>query len=123
MSHRENPNGSTGEIDFEQTIEDALDSLPADLREFMSNVAIVVEEEPPPGRPLLGLYEGLPLTRRGSGNAGGAPDKITIYKRPLERLWGADPARLRREIRRVVLHEVAHHFGISDERLHEIDRY
>jgi len=51
------------------------------------------------------------------------PDKITIYRRPLERLYGADPARLRREIRRVVLHEVAHHFGISDERLVEIGRY
>jgi predicted Zn-dependent protease with MMP-like domain len=115
--------GSSGEIDFEQAIEDALDSLPADLRDFMSNVAIVVEEEPPPGRPLLGLYEGLPLTRRGSAYAGVAPDKITIYRGPLERLGGADPTRLRREIRRVVLHEVAHHFGISDERLVEIDRY
>jgi predicted Zn-dependent protease with MMP-like domain len=115
--------GSSGEINFEQAVEDALDSLPADLRAFMSNVAIVVEEEPPAGRPLLGLYEGLPLTKRGSGYVGVAPDKITIYRRPLERLWGADPARLRREIRRVVLHEVAHHFGISDERLIEIDRY
>jgi predicted Zn-dependent protease with MMP-like domain len=115
--------GSSGEIEFEQAVEDALDSLPADLRESMSNVAIVVEEEPPAGRPLLGLYEGLPLTRRGSAYAGVAPYKITIYRRPLERLWGADPTRLRREIRRVVLHEVAHHFGISDERLIEIDRY
>jgi predicted Zn-dependent protease with MMP-like domain len=122
MSHREHLNG-TGEIEFEQAIEDALDSLPEDLREFMSNVAIVVEEEPPSGRPLLGLYEGFPLTRRGSSYAGVAPDKITIYRRPLERLWGADPTRLCREIRRVVLHEVAHHFGISDERLREIDRY
>jgi predicted Zn-dependent protease with MMP-like domain len=111
------------DTDFEQAIEDALDLLPADLREFMSNVAIVVEEEPPAGKPLLGLYQGLPLTRRGSAYAGVAPDKITIYRGPLERLWGADPARLRREIRRVVLHEVAHHFGISDERLVEIDRY
>lgn len=111
------------EIDFEQSIEDALDSLPAELREFMSNVEIVVEAEPPPGMPLLGLYQGLPLTRRGSAYAGVAPDKITIYRGPLERLWGADPSRLRREIRRVVLHEVAHHFGISDERLIEIDRY
>jgi predicted Zn-dependent protease with MMP-like domain len=111
------------DVDFEQAIEDALDSLPAELREFMSNVAIVVEEEPPAGRPLLGLYEGFPLTRRGTAYAGVPPDKITIYRRPLERLSGADPARLRREIRRVVLHEVAHHFGISDERLREIDRY
>jgi predicted Zn-dependent protease with MMP-like domain len=111
------------EVEFEQSIANALDSLPRDLREFMSNVALVVEEEPPSGMPLLGLYQGLPLTRRGSAYAGVAPDKITIYRRPLERLYGADPARLRREIRRVVLHEVAHHFGISDERLIEIDRY
>jgi predicted Zn-dependent protease with MMP-like domain len=108
---------------FEEAIEDALESLPADLRDFMSNVAIVVEEEPPPGKPLLGLYQGFPLTRRGSGYAGVPPDKITIYRRPLERLSGGDPTRLRREIRRVVLHEVAHHFGISDERLIELDRY
>jgi predicted Zn-dependent protease with MMP-like domain len=111
------------EVDFEQSVEDALDSLPPDLREFMSNVVVVVEEEPPAGTHLLGLYQGLPLTRRGSAYAGVAPDKITIYRRPLERLYGSDPARLRREIRRVVLHEVAHHFGISDERLIELDRY
>jgi predicted Zn-dependent protease with MMP-like domain len=110
-------------IDFEQSVEDALDSLPPDLRGFMSNVAILVEEEPPAGMRLLGLYQGLPLTRRGSAYAGMPPDRITIYRRPLERLYGADPVRLRREIRRVVLHEIAHHFGISDERLVEIDRY
>jgi predicted Zn-dependent protease with MMP-like domain len=111
------------EVDFDQTIEEALDALPADLREFMSNVAIVIEEEPPPGVPLLGLYQGFPLTTGGRAYAGVPPDKITIYRGPLERLCGADPARLRREIRRVVLHEVAHHFGISDERLVEIGRY
>ena len=111
------------EVDFESAIEDALDSLPPDLREFMSNVAILVEEEPPPGTRLLGLYQGIPLIRRSSAYAGVPPDKITIYRRPLERLSGGDPARLGREIRRVVLHEVAHHFGISDERLREMDRY
>jgi predicted Zn-dependent protease with MMP-like domain len=108
---------------FEQSVEDALDSLPPDLRDFMSNVAIVVEDEPPRGMPLLGLYQGLPLTKRGSWYTGVAPDKITIYRGPIERLYGPDPERLRREIRRVVLHEVAHHFGISDERLVELDRY
>jgi predicted Zn-dependent protease with MMP-like domain len=110
-------------VGFEEAIADALDSLPADLREYMSNVAIVVEEEPPSGMPLLGLYQGVPLTRRGSAYAGVPPDKITIFRRPLERLYGADPARLRQEIRRVVVHEIAHHFGISDERLVELDRY
>jgi predicted Zn-dependent protease with MMP-like domain len=113
----------SGEVDFEWEVEDALASLPRELRDVVSNVAIFVEEEPPPGQPLLGLYQGIPLTQRGSGYAGALPDKITIYRGPLERLFGSDRERLRRQIRRVVLHEVAHHFGISDERLVEIDRY
>jgi predicted Zn-dependent protease with MMP-like domain len=115
--------GGAGDVDFEQWVEEALASLPRELREYMSNVAIVLEDEPPPGQPLLGLYEGLPLTRRGSSYAGVPPDKITIYRGPLERHYGADPARLRREVQRVVLHEVAHHFGISDDRLRAMDRY
>src|SRR5262245_8077816 len=111
------------EKEFEQYTQDALDSLPSDLRARMSNVEIVVEDEPPPGQRLLGLYQGVPLTQRGSNYSGVLPDKITIYRRPLIRVFGRDSDRLRREVRRVVLHEVAHHFGISDERLIEIDRY
>ena len=110
-------------MEFEQSVQDALDSLPDDLRDQMSNVAVVVEEEPPPGQPLLGLYQGVPLTRRTSYYGGVPPDKITIYRGPLERLYGEDTERLQREIKRVVLHEIAHHFGISDERLVELDRY
>ena len=108
---------------FEDTVEAAIDSLPDDLRAAMSNVAIVIEDEPPDGEPLLGLYQGIPLTVRSSAYAGAAPDKISIYQGPLERLYGHDPGVLRDQIRRVVLHEIAHHFGISDERLHELDRY
>jgi predicted Zn-dependent protease with MMP-like domain len=108
---------------FEELVEDAIDSLPRDLRDFMENVAVVVEDEPPPGLPLLGLYQGVPLTRRTSGYAGVAPDKITIYRGPLERRAGGDPERLQAEVRHVVVHEIAHHFGISDERLVELDRY
>lgn len=111
------------DIDFEQEVADAVASLPRELGDVISNVAIVVEEEPPPGQPLLGLYQGIPLTRRGSGYSGVLPDKITIYRGPLERLYGADGDTLRRQIRHVVLHEVAHHFGISDERLQEMGRY
>jgi len=111
------------ELEFEDWVQEAIDSLPADLRDAMSNVAIVVEDEPPPGQPLLGLYEGVPLTSRTTWYSGVAPDKITIYRGPLERLYGHDPALLKAQIRRVVLHEIAHHFGISDERLHELDRY
>jgi predicted Zn-dependent protease with MMP-like domain len=108
---------------FEEYVQDALDSLPADLRTRMSNVEIVVEEEPPPGERLLGLYEGVPLTGRDSHYGGVLPDKITIFRGPLVRLYAHDAERLRQEVSRVVLHEVAHHFGISDERLIEIDRY
>ena len=104
-------------------MEDALDALPSELRERISNVEIVVEDEPPPGRPLLGLYQGVPLTRRTSQYGAVLPDKITVYRGPLVRLYGRDRDRLRLEVRRVVLHELAHHFGISDERLIEIDRY
>jgi predicted Zn-dependent protease with MMP-like domain len=111
------------EVDFVAEIQAAVDSLPARLGEAMSNVSIVVEEEPPNGTPLLGLYEGIPLTERTAGYSGVLPDKISIYRGPLERHYGGNPERLRAEIRRVVLHEVAHHFGISDERLVEIDRY
>jgi predicted Zn-dependent protease with MMP-like domain len=108
---------------FEEYARDALDSLPPELRAEMSNVEIVVEAEPPRGQPLLGLYQGIPLTRRGSYYSGALPDKITIYRGPLERLYGQDQETLRRQVSRVVLHEIAHHFGISDERLIEIDRY
>jgi predicted Zn-dependent protease with MMP-like domain len=110
-------------VDFEQTAQEALDSLPLELRRAMSNVSIVFEDEPPDGQPLLGLYQGVPLTRRTSSYSGALPDKITIFRGPLERLYGADVEQLRAQIRHVVLHEIAHHFGISDERLVELDRY
>lgn len=108
---------------FEDTVQAAIESLPDDLRSAMSNVAILVEDEPPDGLPLLGLYEGVPLTERSSAYAGVRPDKISIYRGPLERLYGHDHELLQEQIRRVVLHEIAHHFGISDERLRELDRY
>ncbi|HSB38445.1 MAG TPA: metallopeptidase family protein [Gaiellaceae bacterium] len=109
--------------EFEEAVEAAIETLPDELHDAMSNVAIVVEDEPPAGQPLLGLYEGVPLTHRSSAYSGTPPDKISIYRGPLERLYGHDPEVLRDEIRRVVLHEIAHHFGISDERLEELDRY
>lgn len=109
--------------DFEDLVDEAVASLPDDLHGFMSNVAVVVEDEPPAGLPLLGLYQGIPLTERSSAYAGTPPDKISIYRGPLERLYGHDQLLLRDQIRRVVLHEIAHHFGISDERLEELDAY
>jgi predicted Zn-dependent protease with MMP-like domain len=111
------------EADFDRLVSDALDELPDDIGGLMTNVAVTVEDEPPPGQPLLGLYEGIPWGRRGPYYAGALPDKITIYRLPLERMAGGDPERLRAAVRRVVRHEIAHHFGISDARLVEIDRY
>lgn len=116
--------GTSGsEAEFDQLVSEALDALPDDIRATMSNVAVTVEDEPPPGSHLLGLYEGIPWGSRGPYYAGALPDKITIYRGPIERLAGGDPERLRAHVRRTVFHEIAHHFGISDERLVEIDRY
>jgi predicted Zn-dependent protease with MMP-like domain len=111
-----------GEAVFDQFVSDALDDLPDDIRELMTNVAVTVEDEPPPGQNLLGLYQGVPLGRRGPYYSGALPDKITIYRGPIERMSGNDE-RLRAQVRRTVFHEIAHHFGISDQRLVDIDRY
>jgi predicted Zn-dependent protease with MMP-like domain len=111
------------ELEFADCVQAAIDGLPPDLRGAISNVEIVIEDEPPAGLPLLGLYEGVPLTRRTSGYAAVLPDKISIFRGPLERRYAADPVALCKQIKRVVLHEIAHHFGISDERLQELDRY
>jgi len=108
---------------FQAWVEEALDDLPDDLRRSMSNVAIVVDEESPAESPILGLYQGVPLTRRTSGYAAVPPDKITIYRRPIERVAGTDPEQLRAQVRHVVVHEIAHHFGISDARLVELGKY
>jgi predicted Zn-dependent protease with MMP-like domain len=108
---------------FFEVIDDSLNSLPTDLRAAMSNLEIVVEDEPPDGRRLLGLYQGVPLSRRTSTYSGALPDKITIYSGPITRLASGDADRIRCEIHHVVLHEIAHHFGISDKRLIELDRY
>jgi predicted Zn-dependent protease with MMP-like domain len=108
---------------FEAWVTDALDTLPPDIAAMLDNVAVTVEDEPPPGERLLGLYRGIPHTRRTSGYAGALPDLITIYRGPLERAYGHDAELLHAQVRRTVLHEIAHHFGISDERLVEIDRY
>ncbi len=115
--------GSEPSDQFEEAIDDALSSLPPDLRAALNNVEIVVEAEPPPGQRLLGLYRGIPLPRRSIMYGGVLPDKISIYRGPITRIAAGDGDRLRRTVKRVVLHEIAHHFGISDERLIELDRY
>ena len=108
------PHDSAAE--FQQYSLDALDSLPPDLRARMSNVEIVIEDEPPAGKPLLGLYQGVPLTRRGSAYGAVLPDKITIFRRPIERHAGSSEA-IVKLVQTTVVHEFAHHFGISDAQL------
>jgi predicted Zn-dependent protease with MMP-like domain len=105
---------------FEDHVRRALDSLPEDLRRAMSNVEIVVEEENEEDPDLFGLYLGIPLVDRDSSYAGVLPDKIAIYRRPLEEDFGDEPDRLEEEIRITVLHEIAHHFGIDENRLDEL---
>jgi predicted Zn-dependent protease with MMP-like domain len=107
-------------LDFEDHVLRALESLPPDLRRAMSNVEIVVEDENPEDPDLFGLYLGVPLTDRGSSYAGVLPDKIAIYRLPLEDEFADDPEALEDEIRITVLHEVAHHFGIDEDRLSEL---
>jgi len=106
-------------LTFEKHVERALASLPADLRGAMSNVEIVVEDENPEDPDLFGLYFGIPLTERGD-YSGVLPDKIAIYRLPLEEEFGDDPSVLEDEIRITVLHEIAHHFGIDEDRLDEL---
>ncbi|MGH3036711.1 MAG: metallopeptidase family protein [Gaiellaceae bacterium] len=105
---------------FEDHVRAALDSLPPGLREALSNVEIVVEEENREDPDLFGLYLGIPLTERGEGYAGVLPDKIAIYRLPLEEEFGDDPEVLEDEIRITVVHEIAHHFGIDEDRLAEL---
>jgi predicted Zn-dependent protease with MMP-like domain len=114
---------------FEELVRQALEQLPEEIAQRMSNVDVEVQDEPTPsqlgstrvpsGHTLLGLYQGIPLTRRTSGYQMVPPDKITIFQRPLEAISRGDDDLIRR-VRDTVIHEVAHHFGISDARLREI---
>jgi len=113
---------------FEKLVEEGLALVPAEFRRLMDNVAIAIEDEPgddvldelgvPADETLFGLYEGTPLTER-TTEYSAFPDRIIIYRRPLLDEF-ADPATIRREVARTVIHEVAHHFGIPDDRLIEL---
>jgi len=103
---------------FEEMVEAALDGLPEQLGRLMSNVAVTVEHDRgPPG--LLGLYEGIPLTSRTTGYAGVLPDRITIYRLAICAVCQTE-REVVEEVRRTVVHEVGHHFGIDDARLTEL---
>lgn len=116
---------------FEDLVSEALDDLPDAFIKAMDNLEIVIEAEPraehrtrlaPAGSTLLGLYEGVPRTARTSGYGLVVPDKITIFEGPIRRL-ASDEHALKRLVQRTVIHEIAHHFGISDDRLRELGAY
>jgi predicted Zn-dependent protease with MMP-like domain len=119
-------------VRFERLVAEAIGSLPDELRERMENIDVVVADEPTHtqlrrsgirrGDTLLGLYEGVPLTERTHGYGFVTPDKVTIFQKPIEAICKND-AQIIAEVRRVVKHEIAHHFGISDDRLRDIGRY
>ncbi|NUR71190.1 MAG: metallopeptidase family protein [Hamadaea sp.] len=105
---------------FEELVGEALDEVPQELLRLLDNVVILVQDEPPPGEGnLLGLYEGYALTERGWDYAGVLPDRILIFRGPTLRMC-EDEDQVVEEVAVTVVHELAHHFGISDERLHEL---
>jgi predicted Zn-dependent protease with MMP-like domain len=104
---------------FEDHVKRALDSLPPELAKAVANIEISIEEEDREDPDVFGLYEGTPLPERGDW-AGEIPDRIRIFRRPLVDEFGDDPAVLEDEIRITVLHELAHYFGIDEDRLDEL---
>jgi predicted Zn-dependent protease with MMP-like domain len=113
--------------DFCELVERALEGLPPELAELLDNVAIVVEDWPDYSTPLrseeeedvvYGLYEGVPLTQRAAGYYGYLPDKITIFRGPLERDFA--PEELEEQVRITVVHEIAHYFGFEEQRIEEL---
>ena len=118
---------------FEELVGEALDSIPPALWDAIDNVVVTVEEWPSrrqmetvglaPGHLLLGLYEGIPLTGRTSHYMLTPPDKITIFRGPILQVCPLNEDDIRNQVRRTVLHEIAHHFGISDQRLLDLGAY
>ena len=114
------------EEEFRAFVVETIDSLPDDVAREMQNVDIVVEEEPPAefvvglprGHTLLGHYHGVPLTGRGLYDRA-LPDKISIYRGPITRMSRTRDA-IRAQVKKTVLHEIGHHFGIDEDRLHEL---
>lgn len=104
---------------FEELVTDALDLLPEQFAKAMNNVVVLVEEHDPQDPTLLGVYVGVALTERDSDYGGVLPDRITVYRRPLLDMC-ADEDEVVNEVAITVVHEIAHHFGIDDQRLHEL---
>jgi predicted Zn-dependent protease with MMP-like domain len=109
-----------GEAEFEELVSEALDEIPDELARLMDNVVVLVEDDSPEGEPeLLGLYEGTPITERDGWYAGVLPDTIRLFRQPILRICETYDDVVD-EVLVTVVHEVAHHFGIDDARLHEL---
>jgi predicted Zn-dependent protease with MMP-like domain len=105
---------------FEELVAAAIDEVPGELSVLVDNCVVLVEDDPPPDDPdLLGLYEGTPLTERGGDYTMVLPDRITIFRNPTLAMC-EDEEQVVEEVNITVVHEIAHHFGIDDERLHEL---
>jgi predicted Zn-dependent protease with MMP-like domain len=105
--------------EFEELVGEALDTIPPELADVMQNVVVLVEDFPPDGRRLLGLYHGVPLTQRSHWYSGMLPDTIHIYRVPILRMCSTRE-QVVEQVRVTVVHEVAHHFGIDDDRLDDL---
>ncbi len=116
-------NGSVIEMSrerFEELVSDALDTVPPELAALVDNVVVLVEDDAPSDDPdLLGLYDGIALTERDSSYSVVMPDRITVFRNPTLRMCESDEEVVE-EVRITVVHEIAHHFGIDDDRLHEL---
>jgi predicted Zn-dependent protease with MMP-like domain len=107
--------------EFEELVADALDDLPPEIARLMDNVVIFVEDEAPDGEDLLGLYEGINRLERTGGYHLATPDRITLFWRPIvEEVGPGDPDAIRDEVRKTIIHEVAHHFGFDDAELERL---
>jgi len=117
-------------VEFEDTVRDALDDMPDEFARYLDNVQVVIEDEPSPELlrsvglnprhdTLFGLYQGVPLQRRGGTFGGALPDKISIFYRPLVRAF-TSPERIRRQVRKTVIHEIAHFFGLDDATIRKL---
>jgi predicted Zn-dependent protease with MMP-like domain len=105
---------------FEELVGEALDEIPPELMTHLDNVVVLVEDEPPEDDPdLLGLYEGIDLTRRGWDYSGALPDRVFIFRNPILAMC-EDEDDVVDEVATTVVHEIAHHFGIDDDRLHDL---
>lgn len=116
---------------FEKLVEQAIAEIPKEIRKKMENVEVVIEDEPsaeqreqlklPGGSMLFGLYQGVPQAKRGAHYANVLPDKITIFKGPLERI-AKTPERIKQRVKKTVWHEIAHHFGFSEKEVRDLER-